>query len=197
MFDIKTYKIFITLLFSFLRAFVVGNGMGVVLFMLSIWTSIISDVRWMPVWVAKGMPNGMLTDVANSLFVWVFFYLSIMIIFKKEEWVDRFYEFSKRFTLTVPFGAIALVYSFLHWPEGSILEIIFSGMMIASSLFLFFILTPIVLIETIWLGVLVNKTKHYGWFKSQCYSFAMLLLLPLLVTRLANLLFVTIFMPKH
>lgn len=185
----KAYKIFIVILFPFLRAFVVGNAMSIVLGLLALWTSLLPDRMLFTVWTEEGM----LTDIANSLFLWGFFYLSIMIIFRREEWFGLFYEFSKSFILTIPFGVLALVYSFSHRTEDGLLGIIFYGMMIAASLFLFFILTPIVLIETIYLGFLINKTKGYGLVKSLCFSFFMFLILPLVATRFANWLFIMAF----
>lgn len=187
----KTYKVFIVIFFPFLMAFIVGNAMSMVLGLLALWTSLFDGMLF-PVWIKAGM----LTDMANSLFLWGFFYVSIMIISRREEWLDIFYRFSKPLILTIPFGVFALVYSFSHRAEDGFLGILFYGMGIAVSLFLFLMLIPLVLIETIWLGVLVNRTKNYGWLKSQCFSFLMFLFLPLVLTRLTNWLFVVIFLAK-
>lgn len=125
-----------------------------------------------------------------------------MSIFKRGSWLGRFYEFSTLsfyelstpLILTVPFGAIFLIHSFFE-QIGHLPALIDSPLGFALLVVLFF--TPLVLWETIWLGRIIKRTKGYGWFKSQCFSFGMFLLLPLVITHLAKWLFVVIFLAKH
>lgn len=122
-----------------------------------------------------------------------FFYSSVMIIFKRGEWFERFYDFLPPLILTAPFGACFLIYYFFE--QAGYVPTLYQYISVFGFIMILFF-TPIILLETIWLGLIIKRTKGYGWFKSQCFAFLMFLFLPLFVTRLVNWLFVIIFLAK-
>lgn len=185
----RYYKIFIIILFPFLRAFFIANTLLYIPIMLVVGMGLPETL--IPFWI-NNPSRGMLMELVNALFVWGLFYLSIIIIFKRDEWLDRFYQFSKPLVLTAPLGVIFYVVG-IFYPNGMDMFL----MSIAFWFFLVVLFTPLILCETIWFGVLMKRTKGYGRFKSQCYSFAMFLLLPLVVPFLAHWLFVTILVTRH
>lgn len=129
--------------------------------------------------------------ILGVLFIWLSFYFGIAVIFKREELLDRFYEFSMSLKMTALFGAIVLALSlcdfFLHL---QVKAKVAYGLLTGVSLFVFI---PVVLLETTRLGALMETRKGYSRFKSQCYSYLMFLFLPLLLTRLISWLFRMVF----
>ncbi|MEE9613649.1 MAG: hypothetical protein V3W31_01695 [Thermodesulfobacteriota bacterium] len=175
--DNKKYKTFIVVAFPFLRAFFIGNTLFK---MFSVW----SNSKLFDLWDFFYDGNMVLLfAVVNALLAWGFFYLAIMMVFKRDEWLDRLYEFSKSLKVTVPFGACLLVYSFFE-QAGYVRMLLGYGLFYGFTLF--FIFLPLVLFEIKQLGVLIRKNTAYGHFKSQCLSFGLFLLLPFMATHLGK-----------
>src|SRR3990172_11614915 len=111
------FKISIVAIFPFFRAFLIGNTIPDISMMFvhnhnSLLYAVLDFQLW-PLYKDKGM--GFVNDMANSIFLWGFFYLSMASIFRREERLVRFYEFAKYVIPTAFFGALLLVCSF---PEG-------------------------------------------------------------------------------
>lgn len=192
----RYYKIFAVIFFPFFRALYVAFSM-MFLFMIIFYFVAMpfirpdSDAGVYEKIFSIGFTNiGIF--VLSVISVWLLFYAGIAAIFKEERF-DRFYEFSRSLKLTASIGAIMLALSLCKL-IGFDLGKFIHGLFLGVSLFVFI---PVILLETTRLGALMVTRKGYSRFKSQCFSFAIFLLLPLVVPFLAHWLFVTIFVLRH
>lgn len=192
----RYFKIFLVTFFPFIRSFFIGNTIGDLFYFLAFFVRVspfhnIFSSLWF-----QNLKSLVLHDLLNALFAWLFFYLSIVVIFKKEERLERLYDFSRTLLLTVPFGVILLTISIngLHGRTGLTRVKYLLGFL--YELPFIFIFIPLIIWEMVALGKLLDKTKGYGLLTSQFYSFLFFLFLPLFVTRLANWLFNVIFWIK-
>ena len=133
----------------------------------------------------------LLLVLANGLVAWVFFYLVVAVLLKKGERFERLFDFSKVLKITAVFGVCSLVYGFAE-QFGDTWGVYIWGFI--YIFYIFFLLIPIVIFETVQLGMLVEKTKGYGRFKSQFLSFGFFLFLPFVVTYLARFIFMTFYL---
>lgn len=176
--DNTVYKIFIAIVFPFFRALLIGNTLFDLLPRI-----ITRDARDFILYFNE---NRVVLAVMNALLLWVLFYLSVIILFKRDEWLERLHEFSKAFKITVPLGAGLFIYSFFQ-EAGYVWGLDILGFIYAF--FVLLVIAPIVFYEAVELGILIKENKNYGHVISQCLSSFLFVLLPFAAVYYMRVLF--------
>ncbi|MCK4846235.1 MAG: hypothetical protein KAS88_01085 [Deltaproteobacteria bacterium] len=180
----KSLKTTTTIIFlPFFRAILVGN----VLFWMVL---MFGDDGYTAEFMYYFMDRNSITIFVlwNGFIVWTLFYLAVAVIFKEGRRFDSLLDISKMLKVTALFGLSSLVYSFLDQSDYA------SWIYLLGLLYGFYILFlfTLIIFETAYLGLLVEKNKNCSRFKAQLLSFSLFLFLPFIVTYLARFLFMTI-----
>lgn len=175
----RGHKIVIIVVFPFLWAFFVGDA----LFM---WLSFVSDRNLFSMFL--GIYEKKVVSffpVMDALSIQASFYLSIRIVFGRNEWFDRLYDFSKVLKFTLPFGVALFVYScFVMAGHVEPLMIRYGPFFYILALGLLII--PIILFQSLMLGLFLRKKKGYYFLTGQYLSFVLFTLLPFVVNHLTK-----------